>query len=206
MSDLFVFVGLGNPGNRYRNTRHNVGFMMLDYFLKKINPIAKVDEYKFNSIINTLTFQDKRLITVFPLTFMNRSGIAVKQVINYYRISDYKDKLLVVHDDMDISLGNFKLKFNGSDGGHNGVKSVIENIGKDFYRLKIGISKPEDKNYVNYVLENFSESEFIRLNDVFEVVFWVLENILKEGIATTVSKLGIFFVKKGDKFDERKVL
>lgn len=199
MNKTLVFVALGNPGRKYQKNRHNVGFIALDFFIKRMQEkykINSIEELKFSSIINAFKINESRLYCIFPLTFMNNSGVAVKQILSYLKIKDFKTGLLAMHDDMDISLGDFRLKFNGGDAGHNGVKSIINYIGKDFYRLRIGISRPTDKNYKDYVLQDFSQEEIIKLNQVLPIISDVLENITKDGIELTTSKLGVFLMKK----------
>ncbi|MFN3478520.1 MAG: aminoacyl-tRNA hydrolase [bacterium] len=199
MNKILVFIGLGNPGKKYQKNRHNVGFLALDFFIKRMQQkyaIDPVQDLKFSSIINIFKINDTKLFCVFPLTFMNNSGVAVKQIVDYLKIKDFKASLLVMYDDMDISLSDFRLKFDGGDGGHNGIKSIIHYIGKDFYRLRIGISRPPDKDYKNYVLQDFSPEELIKLNQVLLMISDVLENIIKDGIELTTSKLGIFLMKK----------
>lgn len=191
MDNLFFFVGLGNPGKKYRYTRHNVGFIVLEYFINQFSENKIAQDYKFSSIINTIFLHNKKVICLFPLTFMNLSGISIRQILDYYKIDNFKDKLVVIHDDMDINLGSFKFKFNGGDAGHNGIKSIIKNIGKDFYRIRVGISRPP-KDYKNYVLEEFSNEELIKLKETLPTICKVMENTVLEGVQLTISKLGIF--------------
>ncbi len=198
MNNLLFFVGLGNPGKKYQRNRHNAGFIVLDYFVNEIYKSKSIDikqDFKFNSLIYTFKRENTDVICVFPLTFMNLSGNAVKQVLDYYKVSDAGKNLVVIHDDMDIPLGSFKLKFDGGDGGHNGVKSIINYLGKDFGRLRVGISKPIDKNYKEYVLQDFLNEEWIRLNDILPTLSSILNNIIREGFEMTMSKIGIFIKK-----------
>lgn len=199
MNKFYIFVGLGNPGKKYQFNRHNVGFMVLQFFVDKLQQkynLQLIQDFKFSSIINVFKMDNKKIVCVFPLTFMNFCGIAVKQILDYYNIKEFKNNLLVIYDDMDINLGNFKLKFNGGDAGHNGIKSIIQHIGKDFYRLRIGISRPLDKNYREYVLQDFLPDELMKINLLLPVIYNVLENIIKEGIELTMSKIGIFLIRK----------
>jgi len=194
MGDDLFFVGLGNPSKEYKNTRHNMGFIILEYFIDNLikEKLIKelIQERKFKSLIYSFKFKDKKIYCVFPLTFMNLSGQAVTSLVNYYKID--KKNLIVIHDDMSLNLGEFKLKFNGGDGGHNGVKSIIEYIGKDFARIKVGISRPVDKNYKEYVLSPFGDEEILKINVLLPLLFRVLFNIMEEGFFLTMSKLGLF--------------
>lgn len=203
MSNRILFVGLGNPGKRYKNTRHNIGFIVLEYFINTLSKKTNVrkDDYKFNSIIHEFFIDQNIVLCVFPLTFMNLSGIAIKQIVDYYKINDTKNNLVVISDDMDIDLGKFKLRINGGDGGHNGIRSIIDHIGKDFARVRVGISRPSDKNYKQYVLEDFSPDEMIKINEILPILSLVLYNIISEGFYLTMSKQGIFLrtdVRRGE--------
>lgn len=152
-----LIVGLGNPGKEYYCTRHNVGFMVLDNYIS--------DDYKnkFNGDYLVKNINGEKVLFLKPLTFMNNSGDCVYKFVNYFDI-DIKD-ILVIQDDMDLEIGDFKLKKNSSDGGHNGIKSIISNLNtKEFLRLKIGIGHNGDT--INHVLGKFSkkESEVLKHN------------------------------------------
>ena len=144
-----LIVGLGNYGNKYKNTRHNVGFLVLDKFLGNIN--WKETDYGFY-------FKSEDTIYLKPTTYMNLSGKAVTYFVNYFKIN--KEDLLIIYDDVDIELGNLKIKSKGSSGGHNGIKSIIESLNTDeFLRLKVGISKNKKIDTSKYVLGKFSSEE-----------------------------------------------
>ena len=152
----FLIVGLGNPGQKYQNTRHNFGFIVLDYLMKKwgFNPFQT-----FNKSL--LTHSKKvfpiNLFLLKPMNFMNLSGSNVLEVINYYKIEI--DNVIVIHDDKDLNLGYFKIKLNGGSGGHNGVQNIIDHLQKPFWRIKMGIGFNKSSNMAQYVLANFSELE-----------------------------------------------
>ena len=157
-----LVVGLGNPGLEYEKTRHNVGFMFLDYITKgqafKLNKKFKAMEYE-TSIGN------ERVMFIKPLTFMNLSGEAVMKYVNFYKI--LLADILVIQDDMDMEIGNYKLLFNRGDGGHNGIKNIVSMLGsREFLRLKIGISK-SDGDKKEYVLGRFSTKELEIIMDTF---------------------------------------
>lgn len=148
-----IIVGLGNPGSSYNDTRHNVGFIVLDNYLGDVKWKKKFNAEYYEEIIN-----GEKVLFVKPLTYMNLSGDAVVQFVNYYDI-DLSD-ILVVHDDLDLKFGTYKLKTNSSDGGHNGIKSIINRLNsKDFARLKIGISHDRSIDTKDYVLGNFSKAD-----------------------------------------------
>ncbi|MBR2022385.1 MAG: aminoacyl-tRNA hydrolase [Mycoplasmataceae bacterium] len=149
-----LIVGLGNPGFQYENTRHNVGFMVIDEIAKKMN--LNINQKKFDSLL----FVNSDFILLKPLTFMNLSGKAVKSVVDFFKI-DISD-IIIVCDDLDIKLGQAKIKISNSSAGHNGIKSIIEKLEtSNFYRLKIGIGRPENKEtkLSSYVLGKFNSTE-----------------------------------------------
>jgi len=158
----FIIVGLGNPGEQYRSTRHNVGFIVLDELARRWN--TSISQAKWNAHYVSLTIDGQKVHLVKPETFMNLSG---KGVLNFYRFFKVKpDKLMVVHDDLDMLPGRIKLVKGGGAGGHNGIKSLVEILGtKDFYRLKIGIGRPGNGAVHaafpvdKYVLSNFAEED-----------------------------------------------
>lgn len=173
-----LIVGLGNPGKEYEKTRHNIGFMVLDNYLGNVNFKVKDNYAVFEKVIN-----GDKVIFLKPLTFMNESGLAVKKVLDYYKISI--DDLLVIHDDMDFEVGSFKLKAAGSSAGHNGIKSVIKHIGtENFKRLRIGISKIDD-DIVNYVLGKFNNEETEKINKVL----YTANNIIDDYLIMDFNKL-----------------
>lgn len=153
-----LIVGLGNVGKEYENTRHNVGFMVLDYYLGDVKWSKNNNAYIYKTQIGKET-----ILFIKPTTYMNLSGEAVAYFMNYYKI-DIKD-LLVIHDDMDLEMGIVRLKYDSSSGGHNGIKDIINHLGtQEFLRLKVGISKPID-NKIDYVLSKFNKKEIEVLNE-----------------------------------------
>ena len=153
---MLLLVGLGNPGSNYTNTRHNIGFKIID----AINAHFKLSKQKpkFKGLLTTGNIDKKKIYAIKPLTFMNNSGTAIKELIDYFKI-DAKD-VFVFHDDMDIDFGKIKAKFGGSSAGHNGIDSIDKFIGKDYSRVRIGIGKPKNGLDVSdFVLQNFDEDE-----------------------------------------------
>ncbi len=164
-----LIVGLGNIGKEYENTRHNIGFMAIDSFLGYVSFKEKHQALYYEKNIN-----GEKIIFVKPTTLMNNSGIAVRKYMDFYKISI--EDVLIIYDDMDYDVGTFKIKPSGSSGGHNGIKSIIEYLGKDnFKRIRIGISKPKG-NTINYVLGRFSKSEMSLIEDVLQIVKKVIED------------------------------
>jgi len=161
--DDFVIVGLGNPGAKYEKTRHNVGFMLVDWLAGRENE-AFVNVAKWQAETVRLRLWGERVLLVKPNTYMNRSGQAVAPVMRFYSLPE--NRLVVVHDDIDMAPGRVKLVMGGGTGGHNGIRSVVEHLGTaDFYRLKIGVGRPGnndthvDMPVDRYVLADFSEAE-----------------------------------------------
>jgi PTH1 family peptidyl-tRNA hydrolase len=179
----WAFIGLGNPGVEYRLSRHNMGFLVVDGFAQKYGlhwSKGFEGEWAFGEI------KAKEILLFKPLTFMNLSGKAIGKLLNQVPIP--KEKLLVIHDDLDLPFGKLRLKRGGGDGGHKGVKSIIETIGPDFPRLKIGIGRPEKKEeVVQYVLSPFSEEELKKLPHLMEKVHALLLTLIEEGLEPTMN-------------------
>ena len=160
---MLLLVGLGNPGSNYTNTRHNIGFKIID----AINAHFKLSKQKpkFKGLLTTGNIDEKKIYAIKPLTFMNNSGTAIKELIDYFKI-DAKD-VIVFHDDMDIDFGKIKAKFGGSSAGHNGIESIDKFIGKDYSRVRIGIGKPKGPIEVSdYVLQNFDDEEIMGVEKI----------------------------------------
>ncbi len=158
MSD-FLFAGLGNPGFRYVNTRHNAGFMFLDFMSSFFNFSAFKYETKFNADITKSVVAGHKVYLLKPDTYMNLSGKSVAPFVNYYDIP--KENIFIVHDEMDFDFGVFKIKKGGGAAGHNGIKSIQEMLGyNDFYRIRLGIGKPEGFiEGADWVLGKFHDKE-----------------------------------------------
>ena len=162
---MILFVGLGNPTPDSENNRHNVGFKIIDCINKKYN-LSK-QKPKFKGLLTTGNIGNKKVYAIKPLTFMNNSGICIRELIEYFKI-DAGD-VIVFHDDLDVEFGKIKAKFGGSSAGHNGVASIDKFIGKDYSRVRIGIGKPKNPvDVANYVLQNFNEDEAASLEKITE--------------------------------------
>ncbi|MDR0985700.1 MAG: aminoacyl-tRNA hydrolase [Mycoplasmataceae bacterium] len=161
----FLIVGLGNYPSQYNNTKHNVGFSVVDNLCKELNISLK--EEKFNGLFTKINIEDKTFIIAKPLTLMNLSGNFVSQICNFFKI-DNKD-VVVVHDDADSKIGLLKFRQDGSSGGQNGVKDIINKLStEDFIRIKIGIGRPNNKNIslADYVLSKFDNEQMSVINNV----------------------------------------
>ena len=162
---MLLFVGLGNPTPDSENNRHNVGFKIIDTINKKFS-LSK-QKPKFKGLLTTGNIGDKKVYAIKPLTFMNNSGVCIRELIEYFKI-DAED-VIVFHDDLDIEFGKIKAKFGGSSAGHNGIASIDKFIGKDYSRVRIGIGKPNKKIEISdYVLQNFNEDESIGIEKILK--------------------------------------
>lgn len=171
-----LIVGLGNPGKEYKETRHNVGYMVVDNYLGKVQWKNKLESYFYETEIN-----GEQVIFIKPTTYMNLSGIAVKKVLKYYKIN--VDDILVIQDDLDMSIGTYKLKKNSSSGGHNGIKSIITELNTEsFARLKIGIDKDSRIPVDKYVLNKFTTTELAKIKNNYEQFNKIIDIFINEGI------------------------
>ncbi len=171
-----IICGLGNPGSKYAQTRHNVGFRILDEFSKK-NKI-QVKEKKFHSLIGEICFENKKILLVKPQTYMNHSGQAVREVLQFFK--EAPSNLLIIHDELDFPVGRIQLKHNGGHAGHNGLKSIFDEISNDaFYRLRMGIGRPPMKEEVSdYVLSPFSKEQEKELENITTDAIQQIEKFL----------------------------
>lgn len=180
----FIITGLGNPGPTYQWTRHNAGFLFLDRlaYLEKIAITRKT----FSGVAGEWNFQACRHVLLKPQTFMNLSGRAVMQALQFYKLP--LSRLIVVHDDLDLPFGTVRLKQGGGHGGHNGLRSIMEQLGKgDFVRLRIGIGRPPHGDTVNYVLGNIPPDQMEALPRVLDGGLEMLEMMLNQGLPKAMS-------------------
>jgi len=160
---MLLFVGLGNPTPNSENNRHNIGFKIIDSINKKFG-LSK-QKPKFKGLLTTGNIGNEKIYAIKPLTFMNNSGICIRELIEYFKI-DVED-VIVFHDDLDVEFGKIKTKSGGSSAGHNGIASIDKFIGKEYSRVRIGIGKPKNNIEVaDYVLQNFDEDESIGIEKI----------------------------------------
>jgi peptidyl-tRNA hydrolase, PTH1 family len=181
MKKNILIIGLGNPGEKYENTRHNLGFMVLDKFSQETdsenNPF-KLEE-KFESLIKSYDHENRKIILAKPQTFMNNSGRAVKKIMDFYKIG--LENLIVVHDDIDLPLGEIRSSNNSRSAGHRGVESIIETLGsQDFRRIRCGIRNEINENIPTekFVLQKFSEEETDKLDSIIEKGVGVIDELI----------------------------
>ena len=191
-----LIVGLGNPGAKYKDTRHNIGFMAID-FLAKANSI-KLNKKDFNSLWGEGNIAGKEVIIVKPQTYMNLSGEAIQAISDYFHIEP--KNILVVYDDIDLELGIVRIRPNGGSGGHRGMQSIIEHLGtNDFPRIRLGIGRPEEKesksqrvkgseNIADYVLNSFDSGEKDILKEILNTAKDAVDAIVKDGIEKAMNK------------------
>lgn len=174
---MFLIVGLGNIGAEYENTRHNFGFLVIDKLIEKY----KINNYqkKYNANIYSGEINNEKVILVKPTTFMNNSGIAVAQIKNFYKIP--LENILVFHDDLDLDFCKIKCKTGGGDAGHNGLKSLDSNIGKNYYKIRLGIGRPEFKDdVINFVLSKFTNEELKQIDNLNTKIVNLIHELFKE--------------------------
>ena len=180
-----LIAGLGNIGNKYCFTRHNAGFMVLDRWALSEGFSFKQDA-KLKSFIARYKVNDEDIIFIKPTTFMNLSGEAVRAVMDYYKIN--VSNLIIIFDDISIPTGKIRIRANGSDGGHNGIKSIIQHIGtKDFNRIKVGIG-PQIGPSEHFVLQNFSKEQLDILKKVLDKTIEAAKSIMQDGIEKSQNK------------------
>ena len=183
---MLLLVGLGNPSPNNSNNRHNVGFIVIDAINSKFK-LSK-QKPKFKGLLTTGKIDDKKVYAIKPLTFMNSSGICIKELIEYFKI-DAKD-VFVFHDDMDIDIGRVKVKFGGSSAGHNGIESIDKNIGRHYSRIRIGIGRPQNNSTgVEHVLDNFSSDEKQSIEKVADNIINSLSVLITKDLDLFSSKI-----------------
>lgn len=188
-----VLVGLGNPGSQYAATRHNLGFLTLEAFLKEMSKEYRVDQIsasKFNGVSFKLAYKDCDWICAFPQTFMNLSGDCVQPLLAWYKTEP--GKLFVIHDELDLLPGRIQLKKGGGNAGHNGLKSISARLGtQDYFRLRMGIGRPKDSAQVSsYVLSGFGPDKEA-IDSAIEQGVQGLKDILELGTTKAMNKINI---------------
>ena len=183
---MYVIVGLGNPEEEYSGTRHNMGFDVINEIAEEYK--IKIDKHKFNSLNAKCNIEGKEVILVKPQTYMNLSGTSLREIVNFYKVE--KENIIIIYDDMDIKTGTIKIRKKGSAGGHNGVKSIIENLGTtEIPRIRVGIGAPkENEDRIKYVIGHISKEEKEILKDGVKKAKEAVIEILKNGIDKTMNK------------------
>ena len=183
---MFVIVGLGNPGKKYENTRHNAGFIAIDALANKYG--ISMSEKKHKAICGTGVIEGVKVLLVKPQTFMNLSGESVGEIMNFYKL-DPEEEMLVIYDDISLAPGNIRIRKKGSAGGHNGIKSLIAHLGtQGFMRIKVGVGeKPSGWDLADYVLGHFSEEDNEKLSAVMPDVISAAVLMMQGDIAKAMN-------------------
>lgn len=190
---MFLIVGLGNPGKEYENTRHNIGFEVIDYLANKYN--IELNRIKFKGICGEGFIKNQKVILLKPTTYMNLSGESVREVVNFYKLSE-EEEVVVLYDDISLEVGKLRIREKGSAGGHNGIKSLIAHLSTDkFPRVKIGVGQPKG-DLVSHVLGRFSKEENEILKESIEASAEAVEIIIKESTKEAMNKLNGFKASK----------
>ncbi|EPE37955.1 aminoacyl-tRNA hydrolase [Candidatus Photodesmus anomalopis] len=189
-----LFVGLANPGDKYIQTRHNAGSWVLEK-LASVHNITLKNETKFYGLTGQIIVNNKRIHLLIPTTFMNLSGKAIAALVKFYQINI--EEIMIAHDDLDLNPGIVKFKKGGSHGGHNGLRDIINKLNnKEFYRLRIGIGRPKERNKVsNYVLSKASDSEQHLLGLVINESVQIIHVLLKDGLSKAQNCLRSFKIE-----------
>lgn len=193
--NMHYIVALGNPGEEYKDTRHNVGFLMLDYVVEKLGLPTPIYSIAYEGRMTKGKINGEEIICLYPETFMNHSGVAVKKLVPI----DETGNLIVIYDDVDLPLGKVKISKGRGAGGHNGIKSIIASMGdKEFVRVRVGISpintetglpvRPQGDKLSNFVLKKFTKGELEELDKVKENLSRLLEVIVKDGVGIAMNE------------------
>lgn len=184
---MYLIAGLGNPGNEYRMTRHNIGFEVIDYMADKYH--VKVNQLKFKAIYGSFTVDGEKILLIKPQTYMNLSGESIAEFCRFYKVGP--ERVIVIHDDISLEPGRIRIRGKGSDGGHNGLKSIIYQLKSDaFPRIKMGVGTPPHKEYdlADYVLGRFGKEEIPVLEDAIIRASDSAISIVKDGIDTAMNR------------------
>lgn len=182
---MHVIIGLGNPEDRYMETRHNVGFKVLDYFSQAVG--IEINKKKHKALLGEGFINGKKVLLVKPQTYMNLSGDSIGKIVGYYNIE--LKNILVIYDDIDLDVGKVRMRSKGSAGTHNGMRSIVERLGDNqISRLRLGIGRPEKQDLSSFVLSKFTKEEQEALIDPIEKTKQAIETFIFEGIAEAMNK------------------
>lgn len=200
---MYVICGLGNPGKKYENTRHNMGFITIDQLAEKHD--IKVDKVKFKALVGEGRIAGQRVLLVKPQTYMNLSGESVQEVMHFYKLDP--EELIVIYDDLDLEVGALRLRKFGSAGTHNGMRSVVQHLNSDrFPRIRLGIGANGKRDIIDHVIGGFTKDEVPVLEEAVTKAVSAIECMLGEGIDRAMSQYNTKKKsKKAEKKDEEKV-
>ena len=182
----FLIVGLGNPGREYKDTRHNVGFMLIDRLSVRLN--ARLSRMQAKALVGSTNYEDYKLILAKPQTYMNLSGQSIQGLARFYKVP--LENMIVAHDDLDLPFGTIRIRPGGGPGGQKGVASTIERLGtKDFRRLRIGIGRPPGRmDPAAYVLQNFAQSDAVLLSEILDRAADAVLTFVTDGLNAAMNK------------------
>jgi len=191
---MFLVVGLGNPGSEYKNNRHNIGFMAADELFRRYHFSAW--RKKFQSEVAEGEIDGNKVLLLKPLTYMNNSGEAVQAAMSFYKIP--VQNIVVIHDEMDCSVGKLKSKVGGGAGGHNGIKSIDSHCSPDYTRIRVGVGRPlHGEQVINWIISDLPKEDREKINVLLEDVAEVFPSVLTGGAANFTSRLAVYQQKKG---------
>ena len=189
---MFLIVGLGNPGKEYEDTRHNIGFKVVDNIAKEYN--IEINRQKFKGTYGEGFIDGEKVMLLKPTTFMNLSGESVREVVDFYNLDN--DKILVIYDDISLEVGTLRIREKGSAGGHNGIKSIIAHLGSDIFpRIKVGVGQP-NVNLIKYVLGKFTKEEVVVLSESIQASTKATREIIKSDVKTAMNQFNGFKANK----------
>lgn len=189
---MFLIVGLGNPGIQYENTRHNIGFKVIDNIAKEYN--IEINRQKFKGVYGEGFINGEKVILLKPTTYMNLSGESIREVVDFYKLTC--EDIVVIYDDISLDIGRLRIREKGSAGGHNGIKSIIAHLGTDvFPRIKVGVGQP-NVDLVNYVLGKFTDEEMEVLSESIDASTKAVSEIIKYDVNTAMNKFNGFKATK----------
>ena len=180
-----LIVGLGNPGREYENTRHNIGFQTIDKYASKLG--VSINKSKFNGLYGETIISGDKVMLLKPQSYINLSGEVIRKFVDFYKINI--EDILIIHDDLDLEVGTYKIKQKGSSGGHNGLKNIELHLGtQEYKRIKIGISNNKNIDTKDYVLGRLSKEEEEKLNEVKNTVLNIVDDYLKVSFSDLMAK------------------
>ena len=180
---MFLIVGLGNPGSQYEDTRHNIGFKVVDNIAKEYN--IEINRQKFKGMCGEGFINGEKVILLKPTTYMNLSGESIREVVDFYKLSN--EDILVIYDDISLDVGRLRIREKGSAGGHNGIKSIIAHLGTDIFpRIKVGVGQP-NVDLVNYVLGKFTKEEMEVLSESIDASTKAAKEIISSDVKTAMN-------------------
>ena len=184
---MYIIAGLGNPGKKYENTRHNIGFITLDFLAERHD--IKINKIKHKALVGEGRIAGQKVLLVKPQTYMNLSGESLREVMDYYKV-DIED-MIVIYDDIDLDAGAVRIRKKGSAGTHNGMRSIVQHLGTDFPRIRMGIGKDKRGDLVDFVLGGFTKEDKEVLEPAVERAALAVECYVDEGIEKAMNKYNI---------------